>query len=67
MTGPSHQAFAKGFGDGAADGVDVQLGVDAADVVVHGVQAQIQTNGDFLFRQPVSKQSEDFAFPVGEV
>src|SRR5882762_139264 len=48
---PSKQPFFDRLGDRAAPRIDVQLGVDIAQVGIDGVVTQRQLVGDFLFDQ----------------
>ena len=48
----SDDSVAEGFGDGFGFGVDVQLFVDAANVVSHGVDAYVEAFGGALIAVP---------------
>jgi hypothetical protein len=54
------------FGDGLGAGTDVKLFVNAADVGVDGLDADLEHLGDFLVEIATGEEFEDFAFARGE-
>ena len=65
------EPFFDGLGDGAGAAVDVQFGVDVAEMRVHRVVAQLQFVGDFFFDEALRHQFQNFLLalrqPVGGV
>src|SRR5919201_6410633 len=55
-----------GVGGGLGPAPEAELGEDVADVVLHGLPADVEPVGDLRVRQPEAEQREHLSFTLGE-
>jgi len=61
------KSILKGFFDGAAEGVDVELAVDVPEVGADGFVAQVHSQRDFLGTFTAAREVQEFNFAIAQV